>query len=129
LRHRRAELQHPPADRLIGDLEPTLSEEFLHVAVAQGEAEIEPNRVLDNRRRKAVAAIGEQGHAEMLSYPPFSRLTRFRDNAVTTHVRISDTFGRGLLVHISFNRLILADARAAPWTRHRVGIAGISYIY
>jgi hypothetical protein len=34
--------------------------------VAQGEAEIEPDRVLDNRRRKAVATIGEQGHAEML---------------------------------------------------------------
>src|SRR5271156_6262960 len=73
LRHRRSELQHPAADRFIGDLEPTLGKEFLHVAVAQGEAEIEPDRVLDNRRRKAVAAIGEQGHAEMLSYPPFSR--------------------------------------------------------
>jgi hypothetical protein len=37
--------------------------------------------VLDNRRRKAVATIGEQGHAEMLSYPPL-RLTRFRDDAL-----------------------------------------------
>ena len=67
LRHRRSELQHPPTDRLIRDLEPTLGKEFLHVAVAQGEAKIEPDRVLDNRRRKPVAAIGEQGHAEMLS--------------------------------------------------------------
>src|SRR5947209_11581833 len=70
LRHRRSELQHPAADRFIGDLKPTLGEEFLHVTVAQGEAEIEPDRVLDNRRRKAVATIGEQGHPEMLSYPP-----------------------------------------------------------
>jgi hypothetical protein len=38
--------------------------------------------VLDNRRRKAVATIGEQAHAEMLSYPPLG-LTRFRDDAGT----------------------------------------------
>ena len=73
LRHPRSELQHPAADRFIGNIEPPLGKEFLYVAVAQGEAEIEPNRMLDNRWRKAVAAIGEQGHAEMLSYPPFSR--------------------------------------------------------
>src|SRR5271169_4749109 len=72
-RHRRSELQHPAADRFIGNIEPTLGKEILHVAVARGEAKIEPDRVLDNRRRKAVAAIGEQGHARMLSYPPFSR--------------------------------------------------------
>ena len=70
LRHRRSELQHPAADRFIGNLEPTLGKEILHVAVAQSEPEIEPDSVLDNRRRKAVAAIGEQGHAETLSYPP-----------------------------------------------------------
>jgi hypothetical protein len=70
LRHRRSELQHPAADRFIGNIEPTLGKEILHVAVAQGEAKIEPNRVLDNRRRKAVTAIGERGHARMLSYPP-----------------------------------------------------------
>jgi hypothetical protein len=33
--------------------------------------------VLDNRRRKAVAAIREQGHGERLSYPPLA-LTPFR---------------------------------------------------
>jgi hypothetical protein len=73
LRHRRSELQHPAADRFIGNIEPTLGKEIFHVAVAQGEAKMEPDRVLDNRRRKAVAAIGEQGHAQMLSYPPFLR--------------------------------------------------------
>jgi hypothetical protein len=82
LRHRRSKLQHPATDRFIGDLEPTLGEEFVHIAVAQGEAEIEPDRVLDNRRRKAVATIGEQGHAEMLFYPP-AGLTRFRDDAIS----------------------------------------------
>jgi hypothetical protein len=29
LRYRRSELQHPAADRFIGNLEPTLGEEFL----------------------------------------------------------------------------------------------------
>jgi hypothetical protein len=34
-----------------------------YVAVAQGEAEIEPDRVLDDLRRKAMAAIAERSHA------------------------------------------------------------------
>src|SRR5712671_4980343 len=49
----RAELQNPAPHRLVRDIEPTLRQEILHVAVAQCEAEIEPNRVLDDRRRKA----------------------------------------------------------------------------
>jgi hypothetical protein len=57
-------------------VEPPLGKQILHVAVAQGEAEVEPNRVLDNRRRKAVAAIREQGHGERLSDPPLA-LTPF----------------------------------------------------
>ena len=36
--------------------------------------------MLDNRRRKAVTAIGEQGRAEMLFFLPLG-LTRFRDDA------------------------------------------------
>jgi hypothetical protein len=75
-RQRRSELQHPAADHFVGNLEPTLDEERLHVAVTQGETEIEPDRVLDNRWRKAVAAIRQQGHAEMLSYLPVA-LTPF----------------------------------------------------
>jgi hypothetical protein len=55
----RSELQHPTSHRFVGEVEPTLGEQILHVAVAQREAEIEPNRVLDNRRWKAVAAIRE----------------------------------------------------------------------
>jgi hypothetical protein len=38
--------------------------------------------VLDDRRRKAVAAIGEWGHAEMLSDPGLALDPRCRDNAV-----------------------------------------------
>ena len=57
-----------------------LGKEILHVA--QCEAEVEPDRVLDNRRRIAVVAIGAQGHAQMLFYLPFSRSNRFRDDAL-----------------------------------------------
>jgi multiple sugar transport system substrate-binding protein len=68
----RSELQHPTPHRFVGEFEPTLGEQILHVAVAQGEAKVEPNRVLDNRRRKAVAAIRERDHGERLSYPPLA---------------------------------------------------------
>jgi hypothetical protein len=34
-------------DRRRGNLEPALGEEILHLAVAQGESEIEPDRVVD----------------------------------------------------------------------------------
>src|SRR5262249_8657893 len=45
-RDHRAELQNPAPHCLVGDIEATLRQEILHVAVAQCEAEIEPNRVL-----------------------------------------------------------------------------------
>jgi hypothetical protein len=41
LRHRRSELQHPPAGRFVGNLEPPLGKEIRHVAVAQGEAALD----------------------------------------------------------------------------------------
>jgi hypothetical protein len=63
-----AEFQHPAPHRLIGDIEPAFGEELLHVAVAQGEPEIKPNRMLDDRRREAMSAIREMGHARTLSY-------------------------------------------------------------
>jgi hypothetical protein len=42
LSHRRSELQHSAADRFIGNIVPMLRKQILHVAVARGEAEIEP---------------------------------------------------------------------------------------
>jgi len=71
--YHRSELQHPTPHRFVGEVEPTLGEQFLDIAVAQDEAK--PNRVLDNRRRKAVAAIREQGPGERLSYPPLALTT------------------------------------------------------
>src|SRR3977135_2926877 len=45
----RAEFQNPAPHRLIGDIETAFGEELFHVAVAQGEPEIKPNRMLDDR--------------------------------------------------------------------------------
>ena len=52
-----AEFQHPAPHRLIGDFEAALDEEILDIAVAQGKAKIQPNRMLDDRGRKPVATV------------------------------------------------------------------------
>jgi hypothetical protein len=61
-RDHRAEFQHPAPHRFIGDVEPTLGEQFLHVSVAQGEAEIKPDRMLNDLGRKAMTAIRKRSH-------------------------------------------------------------------
>jgi len=50
-------LQHPASDGFVGDVEPTLGEQILHVSVAQRKGQVEPYSVLDDNRRKTVAAI------------------------------------------------------------------------
>src|SRR5712671_1732060 len=78
------ELQNPPPHRLIGDIEAAFSEELFHVAVAQCEPEIKPNRMLDDRRRKAMAAIREMDHARTLSDRLLLSDPGFRDIAAAT---------------------------------------------
>jgi hypothetical protein len=51
------ELQSPTADRLVGHVDATLGQHILDVAVAQSEAEIEPDGLLDNDARIAVAVV------------------------------------------------------------------------
>ena len=46
-------------DRLVGHIDATLGEHILDVAVAQSEAEIEPDGLLDDDARKAVTAVRE----------------------------------------------------------------------
>ena len=58
----RAEFQHPAPHGLIGDVEPTLGEQFLHVSVVQREAEIKPHRMLNDLGRKAMTAIRKRSH-------------------------------------------------------------------
>src|SRR6516165_7134480 len=71
----RSEFQHPTPDRFVGDVEPALRQQFLDVPITQGKTQIQPDSMLDDHRRKAVAAIGDFGHraslpaASLRSYP------------------------------------------------------------
>ena len=49
--------QAPFADALVADDDPARREDQLNISQAQAEAMIEPDRVLDDRRRKPEAAI------------------------------------------------------------------------
>ena len=53
-RDHRSEFQHPTPDGFVGDVEPPLGKEFLDVAITERKAHVEPDRVLDDHRRKAV---------------------------------------------------------------------------
>jgi len=53
-------------DGFVREVEPPLGQEFLDVSVAQGGAQIKPDRMLDDRRRKAVPAIGDFSHRPSL---------------------------------------------------------------
>src|SRR5450631_3463086 len=53
----RSELRHPSSNSLVGDVETALSKRVLDVSEAEREAKIEPNRVLDHRRRILAAGI------------------------------------------------------------------------
>ena len=68
-----AELQNPAPHRFIGNLQASFGAKFLHVAVAQGEPQIKPDRVLDNRRREAMSTVGELIHAGSLPCRAASR--------------------------------------------------------
>jgi hypothetical protein len=78
-RDRGTEFQHPTSHRFVGDVESALGQQFLDIAVAQGEPEIEPDRVLDDLGREPMAVIAEQGHADILPYS--AHRPRFRDKA------------------------------------------------
>src|ERR1700757_1276812 len=64
------ELQHPAPHRFVGDVEPSFGQQFLDIAVAHGEAEIEPDRVLDDLGREAMAVVAERSHADILPDTP-----------------------------------------------------------
>ena len=57
LQAHRPEFQHPAAHALVGDVEPAFGKQFFDVAVAKREAQVEPHRMLDDNRRKPVAAV------------------------------------------------------------------------
>src|SRR5262245_53054387 len=50
-------LATPFADRFVGDMDTTFKQQLLHVAVAQGEAIVEPDPVTDDIAGKAVVLV------------------------------------------------------------------------
>jgi hypothetical protein len=48
----------------------SFGQEFLDIAVTQGEAEVQPYCILDDLGRKAMTAVAERSHAIMLSDTP-----------------------------------------------------------
>jgi hypothetical protein len=78
--------------------------QFLHVAVAQRKAEIEPDRVLDDLGRKTMAAIAERSHAATLTL----RAALARPVNVTTPAALFEA-----LRHADF-RCFLDDNDATP---------------
>jgi hypothetical protein len=75
------ELQHPPPHRLTGHLETALREQILNVPVAQGEAEIDPHRMLDDRGRGMGDGHTRSAASMDTTTPPQSAATS-RDNAM-----------------------------------------------
>jgi hypothetical protein len=76
-RDRRAELQEPPPDRLVGCVNASLGQQFLHIPKGQREPGIEPDRVADDFWREPVALKRYRSHRMMLigdepqSYPSY----------------------------------------------------------
>jgi hypothetical protein len=62
----RPELVDPAPDRFVRDVETSLCEQLLDIAATQGEAQVEPDGVLDDETREAVATIRGRGHPAML---------------------------------------------------------------
>jgi hypothetical protein len=63
----RAEFGDPLPDRLVGDIESTLGQQLLDVAIAQAKPDIEPDRVLDDDLGKAVAGIEDRPHPDAIA--------------------------------------------------------------
>src|SRR5947208_6578878 len=61
-RDSRSKLQHPSTDGLVTYLQPALRQQILDITVAQGEAQVEPDRVPDHNWRKAVAGVRHRLH-------------------------------------------------------------------
>src|SRR5712671_4996934 len=56
------EFQNPAPHRFIRNLQAALGEELFDIPVAQCEPEIKPDRMLDDRRREAMSAVGDWIH-------------------------------------------------------------------
>jgi hypothetical protein len=81
-------------------------QEFLDIAVAQGEAEIKPDRVLDDLGREAMAAVAERAPTHILSNTPLAP----DPVSVTMPLPAPSLQMAGkVLVHLEHRRLVLAE--------------------
>src|SRR4051812_461231 len=62
----RPELEHPAPDRLIGHVQPALGQEVFDAAEAEGEPEIEPDRVPDDLGRETMTMERRAAHTTSL---------------------------------------------------------------
>jgi hypothetical protein len=65
----------------VGDVEPPLGEELLNVSMTQREAQVELDCMLDDHRRKAVAAVRDFSHRTSLPVVSASGLSGYPDKA------------------------------------------------
>jgi hypothetical protein len=78
----RSEMIHPAPDGLISD--PAFRQQIFDVAETQREAEIEPDRVLDDFGRKAIAAIADFERSGRYGYRSVAASAPPSDKAVDT---------------------------------------------
>ena len=71
-----SKVNDPSSHGLIGHHDATFRQQIFHVAEAQGEPKIQPNRLLDDLGRKAVAAVIYLRHGQWLSVGPRDRKPR-----------------------------------------------------
>jgi len=98
----RPELRDPSPHRFIGDNRPALSEQILDVAKAEGETDVEPNGVLNDRGRELVA--GERDRHSHVTRRIAVRY-RFRDNARRGR---DDRLPSAIIIAYCFSALCLA---------------------
>src|SRR6202022_844805 len=113
----RPEMVHPAPDGLIGDHDPAFRQQIFDVAEAQREPNIEPDRLLDDFGREAVAAVADLGHHRWLRL----KVTDGKPNGdVTMPSRVSSFVSQ--TVPLSTARLAqLRTASAVPLTIAYVG--------
>lgn len=86
----RREIDVPLAQRVVADLNTALLEQLLHVPVAQWEAVVQPNRVLDDADRETVAIGRGVNHGPTL-------LNNLTEHATLPNVSITQREAEGQL--------------------------------
>src|SRR5262245_54242548 len=85
-----SEVFYPAAYRLIGNRDPTFSQQVLDIAKAEGEPGIEPDGLLNDHGREAISGVADLGHDGHLR-PQF---IADKPNNVTMPVRAVSVMGR-----------------------------------